>query len=329
MTNEVARSSPSAGALAALNTLKAGIQNVQQTIDVKGGDPFLRLIDDGSWVYGADNVEVEPGSLWAVNPLSLRHGWVAWESGKNADTSKGPKDEIMVLSTTPLPPKATLPDVATGLPAGVTCDWEQQYSFSMVCLSGEDKGEQVLYKTASVGGVRAIGDLVDKLGAQLDRDGDNIVPVIELLTGSYENKRYRKTVYYPVLEVRQWAPFTDKLPDLPLDGGVEAEAAPAPAPAPEPAKRQRKAVAETAAAPATPKTIDQMTEEELMEHIAAKKAAKAAAEAPVDPAAARRAALQAELDALNAPAQHTAQPATQAAPAAAAGAGQPMRRRRG
>lgn len=331
MTNEVARSSPPAGALAALNTLKAGIQNVQQNLVVKGGDPILKLGTDGVWVYGQENIEVEAGSKWAINPLSFRYGWVAWESGKKADNTKGPKGEVMVSIGQPLPVKSSLPEPPTDLPPGVTCEWEQQYSFSLLCLNGEDQGEQVLYKTRSAGGVKAVAELTDKLGKQLDIDQNNFVPVVELLSDSYQNKAYKREVFNPILKIHTWLPFTDGLPDLPLDGGVEAEAETAPAPAPEPAKRQRKAAAETAAAATTAatKSVDDMTEEELMEHIAAKKAAKAAAEAPVDPAAARRAALQAELDALNAPAQHTAQPATQAAQAAATGAGQPMRRRRG
>lgn len=340
--NTVATTRPSANALAALNTLRAGLQNVQQTLVVKGGDPYLRLLTDGDWVYGQENIEVEQGSLWAVNPMSLRHGWVAWESGKNADTTKGPRDELMVACTQPLPDKASLRDVTQGLTAGVSCDWEPQYSFSLVCLTGEDKGTQVLYKTANAGGTRAIDTLIKAIERQLDQS-DEIVPAIQLLTDSYDNKRYRKEVFYPIFKIEQWLPLTDNLPDLEdaTDGEAKTEAA-APAaapPAPEPAKRTRRAsvpatgnaapAASQPAAAAPTKSVDEMTEEELMEYIAAKKAAKDAQTVPVDPAAARRAALQAELAALDGPAMHTAQPAMQAAPAAAPAAGQTLRRRRG
>ena len=43
-----------------------------------GGKPLLRLLRDGIWVYGQENIEVQEGSHWAVNPMQLgRSGLLA------------------------------------------------------------------------------------------------------------------------------------------------------------------------------------------------------------------------------------------------------------
>src|SRR5690606_30092879 len=104
-------------AVASLSSLKSGLQNVASTIVTAGGDPFLRLLTDGTWVYGADNVEVQEGSLWALNPFSIMHGWVSWTDhpGKQANEIVG---EVMVPAGQPLPAQTELRD--TGWP------WTQQ-----------------------------------------------------------------------------------------------------------------------------------------------------------------------------------------------------------
>lgn len=192
MSNEVANRA--SGAVAALTSLKSGLQNVSSTIVAAGGDPFLRLLQDGTWVYGAENIEVEEGSSWAVNPLSLKHGWVSWTDhpGKQANEIVG---EVMVPMTSPLPLQTEMRD--TGWP------WVQQLSFDIKCLDGEDKGVQVLYKTTSVGGMAAIKTLIGKIMAQLDVAPGKPVPVIHLGSDHYSHKKYGKT-FTPVLEIVDW-----------------------------------------------------------------------------------------------------------------------------
>lgn len=219
MSNAVANRA--AGAIASLSSLKSGLQNVTSTIVARGGDPFLRLLTDGSWVYGADNVEVEEGSLWAVNPLSIQHGWVSWTDhpGKQANEIVG---EVMVPAGSPLPDMAGLRD--TGWP------WTQQLSIQVQCVSGEDTGTSVLYKTTSVGGTNAVKALLNKLMAQLDVDPTHPVPVIELLTDHYTHKKWGKT-YTPVFEVRSWSSIDsvelEPEGDAPADEPAEEVAEPA------------------------------------------------------------------------------------------------------
>lgn len=300
-----------AGALAALKGLKQGIQNVKSTIMVKGGDPFLRLGKDGNWVYGQEDIEVEGKSHWAANPLSIQHGWIAWNRDKGADNSGGPLGEVMVGLGHPLPPKSSLQDVGH--------DWDQQISIMMKCLDGTDKGEQVLYKTASVGGVGAMDKLIGAIDIKLAEDTDAVVPILSLDSDSYKHPTYGKT-YFPVLTITGW---------MTLDG-VEAVEAPeddakaepeAKQPEPEPVKQTR---TRKAAEPATA-VIDptSMTLEQMEALIAKKKADadKAKAEPTEDPAEAKRKALLAQLAELDGPAK-------EAAPVEQPAAGQTIRRRR-
>jgi hypothetical protein len=204
--------SPSAGnAVAALQGLRQGLQNVSQTIVISGGDPFLKL-KNGRWMYGAENVEVEPGSRWAINPMSLRHGFVSWTDhpGKQANSIV---DERMVPMTSPLPDRLALPD--TGW------EWSQQLSWQIKCISGEDAGEQTLYKATSVGGMNAFNKVISAIMAQLDVDPGRPVPVVTLETDSYQHKKYGET-FVPVFKIVKWLAMDgseavlDDEPELPL-----------------------------------------------------------------------------------------------------------------
>lgn len=306
----------SAGALASISALKTGLANVQSTLVKKGGDPFLKLGRDGKWTYGADNVEVEKGSAWAINPLSLMHGWVAWERGDNADNSGGPENEIMVMATQPKPPEHELPKLAKP-----NSQWAQQYSFSLLCVSGEDKGEQTLFKTNSVGGIAVVDKLLKEIGLQLEADPTKPVPIVVLDSDSYIHKRYGKT-YAPIMEVRDWVALSDDLPDVQAD--LDGEGEPDEPKAAEPAKATRtRKPAEPAPVAAEPDEDDEIAKMEAM--IAAKKAAKAGTTAaPVETEAERRKReLREQLAALDAEDTDTPEPA-----AAVPAAGQPIRRRR-
>jgi hypothetical protein len=194
-TNSVA-TSKAGGALAALGNLKAGLANVKRETHIKGGEPILRMGTDGKFIFGAENIEVEDGSTWAINPLSIQHGWVCWkvipEGSKESPELLG---EEMRGMFDPKPNKDALPDY--GHP------WNEQITFQLRCISGEDEGEQTIYKTSSQGGKRAALELMDAVGAQLDKDMSKPVPVVELKSDHYKHKQYGKT-YFPVFEVVGW-----------------------------------------------------------------------------------------------------------------------------
>lgn len=229
-------------AVGALQSLRSGLQNVQQQIVTVGGDPFLRLLKDGGWVYGAENIEVEEGSIWAVNPLSLAHGFVSW-----SDNKKGANEilgEVMVPATSPLPNRMQLQDTGQ--------DWKQQLAFQIACTSGEDKGQQTLYKTTAVGGMNAVKALIAEIMKQLDKDPNKPVPLIELSADSYVHKTYGKT-YVPEFVIKGWAPLDG---DQFAEEEAVAQAAAAPSKAEEqPAGRRRGSV------PSTSATSSQQAEE--------------------------------------------------------------------
>ena len=77
MSKEVATKKENT-AVAALAGLKRGVQNVRQAIPTSSTVPILRMGTDGIWVYGQENIEVEDESRWAINPVSIMHGYVCW-----------------------------------------------------------------------------------------------------------------------------------------------------------------------------------------------------------------------------------------------------------
>lgn len=234
------------GALASLQNLKAGLQTVASSIVTTAGDPFLRLLKDGDWVYGQENIEVEKGSYWAVNTFALRHGWVSWTDnpGNQKNEIVG---EVMVPMTQPLPPQNSLPD--TGWP------WTQQLEIQLKCTTGEDTGQQVRFKTTSVGGMNAMSKLIDEIMKQLDRDPDRPIPVIELQTDSYPHKKWGKT-YIPIFDIVKWVS-----PDVsgefeagePAEDKQQAKTEAKPAAEPERTRTRRSAASGDTAKPAEDK----------------------------------------------------------------------------
>jgi hypothetical protein len=228
--------------VAALSNLKQGLANVQTSIHTPGGDPILRMGRDGVWIYGADNVEVQAGSRWAVNPMSLQHGFICWkkipEGSKEQPELLGEETRSMFQ---PLPNKDTLPNY--GHP------WTEEIIVDMKCMNGEDEGEQVIYKPSSTGGLRAMKELIAEMMTQIDKDPAHPVPVLELLTDSYPHKQYGKT-YIPILKIVDWVSMDGVgalAPAVEQAGAPEPETA---AEAPKPTRR-RTAAGEASTAPET------------------------------------------------------------------------------
>jgi hypothetical protein len=297
--NQVATRSSTA--VAALQGLKKGIANVKATLVKKGGDPFLRVLKSGEWVYGQEDTEVEAGSAWAINPLSITHGWVAWKRGEGVDNSSGPVAEVMVSASQPLPLQSDLPDISSEKQA----QWGQQFAFSMVCLTGEDKGEQVLFKTNSVGGIAMVDTILNAISTQLDEDPENPVPVVVLDSDSYKHKKHGHVVT-PIMDIKTWRPLSEDLPDVQAELDKQEAEQPAPEPAPA-AKRTRKTSSVPATGKASTVAADEDDELAAMEaEIARRKAAKDAAnsskaglgDAIEDEKAKRRAELVAQLEAM-------------------------------
>ena len=57
--------------LPSVQSLSGALRSIQSEV-APGGTVILKMDKTGHWVFGADQTEVEDGSLWAANPFSIR-----------------------------------------------------------------------------------------------------------------------------------------------------------------------------------------------------------------------------------------------------------------
>jgi hypothetical protein len=185
-----------------LNMATALAQSAAQAGANSGMDAFMKFSKFGEWIYGAENVEVEEGSVWAVNPLGFQHGWTAW--GTKAHGTDGQNvGEVMVPSTQPMPLEENLP-VVKG-------EWSKAVGIQMRCTNGEDEGVQVMFKTNSYGGRKAYAALLQAVVARITSGATECMPLVALKADSYQHKTYGK-IFNPIIEVVGWASHTDEKP---------------------------------------------------------------------------------------------------------------------
>lgn len=171
-----------------------------------GGAQYLKMDKgNGEWIFGAEETVVEEDSLWAINPASLMHGWVAWDT----DAGGAPVQEIMVSINRDLPPEGSLPEAKDS--KGNMLRYQQQRSVQAVCISGEDEGTLVEYKQSSVGAMKLFGELTNKLLDQLDKDPDKIVPIVKFESESYKHKKYGRIIN-PVWPIVEWRTLDNTTP---------------------------------------------------------------------------------------------------------------------
>jgi len=201
---------------ATTSALVGALTSVTTAIESSSGDmPFLRLLKSGEWVYGGDDVDVEEGSEWAVNPNSFGVGYQCWNNDGDL------LGEEITLVTEPPFPKSSLED--TGYP------WKPLVSASLVCVVGADKGTTLIYKTTSKGGIKALSKLMKSVVSQAQAGETAIVPIVELDKDSYKHKTYGR-IYTPVLKVLEWEE---------LDATERTQSEPEPEPAPKKATRKK------------------------------------------------------------------------------------------
>lgn len=231
----------SGGAISAdlASKLLRGIGESRSQTIIAGGDPLLRLLRHGEWVYGQEDTPTEEGSLWAVNPLSIEHGYSCWSNYEE----KGRKNDLLGEVMAPIyEAKPHKPEPINGF------HYSEQRLFRLKCISGEDQGQEVLYKTSSVGGMRAVDALLGDMQAQLETNPAFPCPVVELNVDSYQHTKYGK-LFVPMLDLRGWADMNGNLSDqgelLPDPGqlppsitGQTTKAAPVAEP--EPTQRRRR-----------------------------------------------------------------------------------------
>lgn len=189
------------GNLPSVASLTTALRSIETEIG-PAGVVIIKMDKTGHWVFGADQTEIEDDSLWAINPFSFVHGFIAWGDGEVLG-------EKMVSVSQPLPElDAAPPNAKKG--------WEAQVGLSMKCISGEDKGMEARYTTTSVGGKRSVQALAVAIATQVEKDQTKPVPVVLLKKEHYTHKSYGR-IYTPVFDIQEWVT-------------MDVEAAPADAP---------------------------------------------------------------------------------------------------
>ena len=174
--------------LPSAQSLSSALRSIEQDVGPIGS-VILKMDKTGHWVYGADQTEVEKDTLWAINPYSFVHGYIAWGTGEVLA-------EKMVSIADPLP-ELDVP------PPGAQAGWQPQVGMSLKCLSGEDKGMEARFATTSVGGKRSMHALALKIAEQVDKDQNKPVAVCKLASDHYSHKSYGR-VYTPVFDIVEW-----------------------------------------------------------------------------------------------------------------------------
>ena len=191
--------------LPAVSSLATSLRTIQSEVGA-AGVVILKMDKTGHWVFGADQTEVEDDSLWAINPFSFVHGFIAWGDGEVLG-------EKMASVSQPLPALDEAPPQAKK-------GWESQVGMSLKCISGDDKGMEARYTTTSVGGKRSVQTLAVALADQVDKDQTKPVAVVRLKKDHYAHKSYGK-IYTPVFEIVEWISMDADATDVKVEEEAE------------------------------------------------------------------------------------------------------------
>lgn len=200
----------------------ASLSSALRSIETDAGASGMVIIKmdrTGHWVFGADQTEVEDDSIWAINPFSFVHGYIAWGEGTVLA-------EKMVSVAEPLPDTGPAPDAAKR-------GWEMQIGFTLACTNGEDEGMQARYAATSVGGKKAVQQLAAAIAAQVDKDQNKPVPMVVLGKEHYQHKTYGR-IYTPIFDIVDWASLSGDTAPSDAEPEVVAEE-----PAEAPRRRRR------------------------------------------------------------------------------------------
>jgi hypothetical protein len=239
MTDITNRTTGSAAALPEdfARRMMSGIAESRATTQIGlGGKAILRLMKGGMWIYGQTNEEVQPGSRWAVNVMTLAHGWCCWVEGDSKNSLEG---DVMVSMTEHIPPQ---PDDIRGT------EFKPQRSFELKCMNGEDEGTEVLYKVNSRGGIEAVTKFIADIQRRLLTPYP--CPIVTLDSEWYQHPKWGR-VEKPIFTIVGWCDLNGN-----VEGAAPAPAAPAAAEpaapaaaAPKPVRQRKPPVAAAVEAP--------------------------------------------------------------------------------
>jgi hypothetical protein len=208
--------------LPSVQSLSSALRSVASNVGSSDGMVIIKMDKTGHWVFGADQTDVEEDSIWAVNPFSFVHGYIAWGDGEVLGEKMAPVSE-------PLP-------ALDPAPAGAKRGWEMQVGMTLACTNGEDEGLQARFAATSVGGKKAVQALAIAIAEQVEKDPSKPVPLVVLKKDHYQHKSYGR-IYTPVLEIVKWASMDGNAADADADDAADE------APVEETPRRRRRATA--------------------------------------------------------------------------------------
>jgi len=176
-----------------LDNFLKGLQHFRDTAPVTG-KPLLKFIKTGQWMLGVNN-EPADEALLAINPLSIRLGYVAWAGGQ-------------VVAESPLIPFTqgwTAVDRSAVLDKGAIA---QKYLFEGKLIEN-DASIECVYSAATDGGAKAVVALIDEIYKRAAQGANHLVPVVELSVDSYKHPQYGIT-YKPVFKIDHWCDMDGK-----------------------------------------------------------------------------------------------------------------------
>ena len=185
-----------------MSNLPANVANMAQAIAASvtsagaaTNDGFYGGMDKyGAHYYGADRTEIVPEDKWAGNILNFQHGWTAWGTEEHGTDGQN-VGEVMVPISQPLPLESDLPEVKG--------EWSKAICMQLKCITGEDEGVQILWKSNSYGGRKAYAALMTQVMEKLNAGQADCFPVMNLESSSYNHKKYGK-IFTPEFNVCGW-----------------------------------------------------------------------------------------------------------------------------
>jgi hypothetical protein len=190
------------GALTSLAALGAVLNNVDTTsVAGRSGLPMLTFKRDGSgtWAFGQKRIIVEDGSSWAVNPLTFKHGYIAFSNDNKV------VGEHLLPVGRPMPEVTELPDKGF--------EWQEQWAVNLKCIDGTDAGTEVVYKPTTIGGIQAVTVLLEAVRDRLNSNqhGGKVSPIVHLEKDSYQHGPFGR-VWTPLMTIIDWMPLSGPAP---------------------------------------------------------------------------------------------------------------------
>ncbi|MFZ0840662.1 MAG: hypothetical protein WAM77_24640, partial [Xanthobacteraceae bacterium] len=212
-----------------LEALAKALNNVDMTATSgRSNIPMLQFASrENVWTIGQKKIVVDNDSTWAVNPTTFKRGWIAFN-----DNNK-PVGEHLVSVSLPMPDKTELPDKGSA--------WQEQWTVNMKCTTGTDAGAEVVYKPSTVGGIQAIGGLIEAVRDRINggQHDNKIAPIVRLERDSYQHPQYGR-IWTPMLTIVDWMSLDGPAPASALKPASSAPKPASSASKPEPAEQPRR-----------------------------------------------------------------------------------------